>query len=658
MSIPYTDTIFIGIIRMLLWVLFIYVLKRLFYRGGRSQNQVKAMGYYWSFYGSIVLILIFILVQLGSFDLLTIIALITVFFILRTLGIGMKNFTQEGWNRKSLAILLGVIDSVENKKPIIDITQKNKKEGRRFGLKTEFLVATYAAIIAVVVRFYLMQFDNYQLSISWFEELSVLRGILEQNWISNKLMVTGEFGLMAFYSLITGISPEMALESFGLFQVFILCFVVFWFTDAMTTSLVTVPLIAALTFALFFNLAPISVSQITHSKQSFMALTFWLPAMVYIMRPWKLYNEKPKMYFISILCIFFAIALIDFFTLFMLIPPFFLTIIPFVRKKYKRYYNQALLAYLTATGLVLGYYFVQSQVQGFDFGLFFRSNLLAVSASTSIGNMIYTYDFIVLAYQIVSMLTCVLMFILYLKKKNKWGAPIMFLLYINVMILISKSGFVYFDIDLFNEISPVLLACSVALLFYVIYYHFSHYFQVKISDWYSAPLIFGLFISTAYFSQRSLIEREENSNTVSKNILEAYELIKANYIPYGYAVVNDNNMLPISKGSHIFISYKDFVDDYTARDSVYFANKEDKEFLDANTEYLVPNSLLVFVYEEFSNEFDAKVDIDPEQTKRVLAQLKSLELKGRNVRVFYRNKGLVIYEIVNNPNAAKIDELL
>lgn len=658
MNIPYTDTIFLGLIRMFFWVLFIYILKRLFYSSERSQNQVKVLGFYWSFYGSIVTVLIFVLVLIDSFDLLTMIFILIGFFTLKFLDFQRRNFTLKGYGRKTLSILLIVLRNIERGRPVVEIVKKSREGGRRFGINTEFLVMFSAAVTAVLVRFALMEFDNYQLSPAWFEELSVLNSILEQDWISNKLFVTGEFGLMAFYSLMTGISPEMALESFGLFQIFVLSFVIFWFVDSMTTSLITAPLVAALVFALFFNLAPVNVEQITHSKQTFMALTFWLPAMIYIVRPWKLYQEKSKVYFLSIFLIFFAISLIDFFTFFWLVPPYFVVSLVFLRKMYAKYFKQALFAYLLAVAVILGYYYSESILQDFDFGLFFRSNLLAVRATTTTSNMVLPYDTIVLLFQIISLSLTAIMLLSYRKKKNKWAAPIVLMVYINVLILMSQAGFVYFDMDLFNETSPVLLACSLGVAYYVVYFYYTKYFPTLHSNWVLPPAIFVVFTAISYFSQRTLLERASNANLLSKNVLEAYELIKANYIPYGYAVVNDNELLPISKGSHIFMSYTDFVNDYPERDSIYFANQTNKTFLEENTEYIVPNSVLVFVFQEGNSDFDLEIDLDDNVNQQVVNYLSLLEQTGRPIRVFYNKGGLKVYEIINNPNAAKITELL
>lgn len=657
MNIPYTDTIFLGIIRMLLWVLFLYVLKRLFFKGKPSQNQVKTMGNLWAFYGSAVLLVIYILIQINSYDLLSLLALIIIFLAMRMVGFRNLRFKGESWVRKKQSILLNVIENIEDKDPIIDV--RKEKRTKRFSVKMEFVVATIAGISAMLVRFYLMQFDNYQLSAAWFQELNILKSLEDQQWMGNEMVMSGQYAFMSFYGLITGISTEMALESFALFQVFILCFVIFWFIDAMTNSLITIPLLGTLAFAFFFNLTPVNVEQLTHSKSTFMAMTFLLPAIIFIRKPWKLYQRNPGIYFFGMLVIFSAIALIDLFTLFILLPPFFLVMAPFTRKQNWGFFLKSIWAYLLGSGIIMVSYAYAAYMKDIDFGLFLRSNLISVTTSTTTGNMIMEYDRLVFIFQILSMLGIVAMSILYRKNRRKWKSPLVFIVYVNVLILYSRVGFSYFDYDLFNEVLPVFIACALSLIFYLIYYFFNTGLKrIQITDWISAPLIFLLFLAGAYYSQQQLVRRAAKTGTLSKNILEAYQLINGSFIPYGYAVVNANIMLPISSGSHYFISYDEFVESYPERDSIYFEYRNDKEFLERNTQFIVPNSVLVFMYENESSEFAAKVRVNPSTKIRVLSEMETLKSKGREVRLFFEKDNLKIYEIINNPKAAKIEELL
>ncbi len=582
-----------------------------------------------------------------------------IFVFLTTRFVGFRNlkFSGESWYRKRQAILLSVIENIEDEDPIISIS--DEKTSKRFSVRAGFLVATSACILAMLVRFYLMQFDNYQLSMAWFQEYSVLIDLADQRWFNQDMIMTGQYAFMSFYGLITGITPEMALESFGLFQVFILCFIIFWFIDAMTNSLITIPLIGTIIFALFFNLAPVNVAQITHGKDTFMAMTFLLPAIVFIRKPWKLYRTNEKSYFHRMLVIFAAIALIDLFTLVVLIPPYFLVVSVFINKEYFKYYFKALGAYLLGAGLVLGTFAFAAYRNEVDFGVFFRSNLLSVTSTTTTGNMVLDYDSLVLTFQIVCLVGGVIMFFLFRKNPRKWASPLSFIIYVNVLVFYSKLGLDYFDRDLLNEISPILLACSLSLIFYIIYYYFNTEIKrIEIPDMISVPIIFITFFGCAYFSQQGLLKRGVKTGTISKNMLEAYQMVKDNYIPYGYAVVNANNMLPISKGSHNFLSYNDFVTSYPERDSIYFQFKNDEDFLVRNTEYIIPNSVLIFLYENVTNEFAAKVTINPEMNELVKLEIEALRAKGREVRLFFDKGNLKVYEVVNNPGEARIMELL
>ncbi|MHA7102077.1 hypothetical protein [Roseivirga pacifica] len=658
MNIPYTDSLFLGIFRILLWVLFLYILKRLIFKGERSRNQVKAMGNLWAFYGSIVLVLIFILVQINSYDLFTCLLLLLLFFCFRLVGFNRLAFNWRMWERRRKSVLIRVIENVEDKDSIVEVSEGSNKE--RFGVKPGFYIAVGVCVIAVTVRFYLMQFDSFQLSVSWFEELSLINDISNQSWFNNQLTLAGEAAFMNFYALITGISKEMALESFGLFQAFLLCFVIFWFVDAMTNSLVTIPLIAALAFALFFNLAPINIPQISHNKSTFMAFTFFLPAMIFIRKPWKLYQAQPKAYFFGMLMLFLAIGLIDFFTYFFLLVPYFVLAAVFLRKKYRKYFWQAISAYAISIAVIMGYYLLACYRNDVDFWMFFRSNLLSVSATTTTDNLLFSYSYLILSFQVISLISVVVMTVLFSKKSVKWASPLMFIIYVNGLILLSRLDLGFFDIDLFNEVLPIFIACSIGLAFYIIYYFFNTGVRhIEIPDKLSAPLLFMGFIAGAFYSQQTLFTRvNQNDNILSKDILEAYQKIHDGFIPYGFAVINANTMQPISRGSHNFISYEDFVENYPQRDSVYFANKEDKEFLRQNTEYIIPNSLLVFVYDSVPSEFAGKVPIDESLLQRVDGQLKAFESNGRTVRLFFEKGDLKVYEIVNNPSQAKLSELL
>ncbi len=657
MNIPYTDSIFTGLIRLFLWILFLYIMKRLFFKGKGSKNQINSMAGMWSFFASVVVVGVFLLVQINGYDLMTCLFIIVIFFGVKLVGIQNVLSNSALFRRQRKMILLNVLEKAEDKEPLIDIVED--KPTKRLSINFPFVIMALTGFVAMAVRFYLLKYDNYQLSESWFNELTILKGVSQQNWLSNDTGVVGQYALMTFYEKMTGISPEITLESFGILQAFILSFIIFWFMNTITGSKITVPLMTTLSFAFFFNLVPINLSQITHGKETLMALTLVLPAMVYILKPWLLYGKSPKNYRYKIFVIFTAIALIDVYSLIVLIPPFFLVAPFFISKKRMRFYWLALKAYLLATGIVLGGYAFYLYQEGADFLQFIISNLLSVTSSTYTSNMMLPYDDLMRVVQIISLVAVLVMFLMMKSKNDKWASLIAFIAYVNVLILISFQNYRYFDHDLLNEILPVFISIVLGIAFYLIMYLFvTQVKKVFMPEGFAVILIFVIFASAAFFGQKNLFSKEEPTSRLSKNIIAAYQEISSGFLPYSYAVVNSNTLRPLSTDSHNFLTYRDFLGEYAVRDSVYFANKEDKEFLRANTQYIVPNSLLVFIY-DITNEddfiqFAVYLDLTDEVTER----MNKLRGKGRTIRVFFQKGDLTVYEIVNNPGEARINELL
>ncbi|WP_068414530.1 hypothetical protein [Roseivirga echinicomitans] len=656
MSIPYTDSIFTGLIRLFLWIFFLYAMKRLFFKGKGSKNQVNSMAGMWAFFVSIIIVGIFLLVQINGYDLMTCLFIMVIFFGVRLVGIQNVLSDSAKFRRQRKMILLNVLEKSEDKELLIDTVEE--KPTKRLSINFPFVIMALTGFVAMAVRFYLLKYDNYQLSESWFNEIAILKGVSQQNWLSNDTGVVGQYALMTFYEKMTGISPEITLESFGILQAFVLSFIIFWFMNTMTGSKITVPLMTTLSFAFFFNFVPINLSQITHGKETLMALTLVLPVMVYIKKPWLLYARSTRSYRYKIFVIFTAIALIDVYSLLVLIPPFFLVAPFFISKKRMRFYWLALKAYLLATGIVLGIYAFYLYREGADFLQFIMSNLLSVTSSTYTSNMMLPYDDLMRIIQIVSLVAVLVMFLM-MKKKDKWASLIAFIVYVNVLILISFQDYRYFDHDLLNEILPVFISIVLGITFYLIMYLFvTKVKKVFMPEGFAVVLIFVLFASAAFFGQKDLFSKEEPTSRLSKDVIAAYQEISSGFLPYSYAVVNSNTLRPLSTDSHNFLTYRDFLGEYAVRDSVYFANKEDKEFLRANTQYIIPNSLLVFIY-DLTNEDDfIQLAVYLDLTDEVTERMEKLRSEGRTIRVFFQKGDLTVYEIVNNPGQAKINELL
>jgi hypothetical protein len=129
-------------------------------------------------------------------------------------------------------------------------------------------------------------------------------------------------------------------------------------------------------------------------------------------------------------------------------------------------------------------------------------------------------------------------------------------------------------------------------------------------------------------------------------------------LPYSYAVVNDNYGFTISKSKHHFIHYENFLDDYIRRDCLYQKIKENETLLRENPQNILPNSVFIFVSENRDEENLSPLATPIETKKNILNNLKVLKNSGRKIEIFYTDKYLTVYEIVNKENSSRLDELI
>jgi signal transduction histidine kinase len=319
----------------------------------------------------------------------------------------------------------------------------------------------------------------------------------------------------------------------------------------------------------------------------------------------------------------------------------------------------SLCAFGISTSVILGIYALEGLYRGVNFSEFISSNVLAVSASTTTSSMILSYDVLLKSIQAVSLVSIIIMFFMLRTMLDKWAGLISFLIYVNILILYAILDLSYFDQDLFNEVLPVFISIALGIVIYLIMYFFvASVKEARFSNAIAVGIIFSTMLPLAYFSQKELLNRDDRTSTINKEVLKAYQRISSDFLPYSYAVINSNALQPISVDSHNFITYRDFTSSYSERDSVYFANRTNKIFLRLNTEYILPNSLLVFVYNDVERlEFNG-VSIDNDLVLSVSQQMDKLRNRGRQMSVFYQGSNLTVYEVVNNPGEARIEEML
>jgi hypothetical protein len=388
-----------------------------------------------------------------------------------------------------------------------------------------------------------------------------------------------------------------------------------------------------------------------------MGLTFAIPSMVYILKP-DVINFKKTNFFMSLVICFFAIGLIDLFTLLILMPPFFIIALVFVNKNYLAFKWIALAAYITGTAAVLTTYYLMCQYYQNDFLIFLQSSLISVTSFTYMPNLIIPFEELLKYYQYGSLFSIIILPFLIWYKKEEWKPSLVFMLYFNLLVTLSFIHVEWIDTDLLrlalSVFIPICFGISVAVILRLLFPLYKRFLRFKIAI---AVVVSLLVFSGILFTQITPLQNIKTSDKTPRMVLDAYDKILHEYFPHSYAVVNDNIAQTMSVNKHFFINYEDFLFSYLDSDSIYHHNRKKPRFFVENPQYVIPKSVLVFVYHdntETENHFADQNQLEP----LLKEHINTLEKRGRNVSLYYESPYVNVYEIVNEPKSSKIDDLI
>lgn len=646
-----TSSIILGFIRLCFLLLFLFYLNRKLVNQSESNNFLEFLVHQWFKYGSIIGIVIFVTVQLSIYDLLNCMIILLTIILIDYIGVKNLRNIREYLNVSTKKNIHKLLKHIELKRPAISWIAFRKSGNGLFAI----LLIVILAIITFGSRFYFFKYDLYSLSNGWIGDLEKVIDFDSQIWFLKETAVAGDLIFVNFYSKIADVSPEIALQSMGLLESTLLSILLFWVIRKITPSKSLAPIIAAMSFALAYTLTPVNIYFLLQNKPIFLGLAFGLPTMVFLLRPGLLKFKKLN-YFFSMLFVFITIGLVDLFTLLILFPPFLFFAAMFTRRKSRKYFWIGALGYLLAVAVIIALYGIICIYFESDLGIFLHSNLLSVSSYTYIPQLLISFGTLQDYYQISTFggIALLLFFILY--KKENWGAAFAFLLYFNFLILLGHIKSTWIDDDLLNQALSVFMPIVAGINAAIVINLFKP-LLTKV-EWMNkfavVALISGIIFCAVYY-QRDTIEELTEADTTPKQVLDAYDRISNTYFPYSYAVVNENAAQVISLNKHFFMNYSDFLYDYPTQDSIYFKNAHNPKFFKKNPQYVLPKSVLLFVFKDANPEmYGESGDI----SDVLMDQLQMLKKRGRKVNLFYDNKNLKVYEIINVADESKISDLI
>ncbi len=651
-----TSSIILGFIRVCFMLLVLYYLNRKLVNPSPTNNFLEFLVNQWFKYGSLIGIIVFVTVQLSIYTLINCVLLLVVVIVVDYVGLRDLRRFREYVDDVSRRNIYNTIKSIELKRPILSWFAVRRLSGSKPQGWLVFILVVVLAAITFGSRYYFFRYDQYSLSGVWIADLQKVIDFDSQIWFLNDTAVNGDLAFVNFYSKMANVSPEIALQSMGLLESTMLSIMLFWVIRKISPSDSIAPIVAALSFALAYTLMPTNIYFLLQNRPIFLAISFGLPVMVFLLRP-NLLKYRKINYLFSIMAAFVTIGLVDLFTLYILFPPFLLLGGLFTRRKSMRYYGVGVIAYLMACAVVLAIYALICLYFGADLGIFLHSNLLSVSSYTYIPQLLIPFENLIDYYQLSTVVSMVLLlkFVFYDKEKN-WGAAVAFLLYFNLLVLLSKINNEWIDGDLMKQALSVFMAVVIGINVAVIIRLFNP-LTVKLNRLNPiavAATVAGMLYLAVYY-QKDTISKLTLADTTPKQVLDAYDKISRTYFPFSYAVVNDYTAQTISTNKHFFVNYADFMNDYPALDSIYFKNHDNPKFFKKHPEYVLPKSVLLFIFNGTPDMYgEENGDISP----ALMKQMDMLKKRGRKIGVFYTNKNVKVYEIVNEAYQSKVPDLI
>ena len=176
----YSTTIALGFVRLCLLVLALFYLNRKFVNYHKPENIFDFIANQWFKYGSLLTILIFILVQLGIYNLFNVIIIFLVFIFIDYVGLRLIKKSLAFSSNKIKYKTFELIKNVELNKNwsfYISTKTKSKTRNKRIWILALLIVLGFITFFS---RYYFTKYDLYALSNLWMLELETVVGFDEQ----------------------------------------------------------------------------------------------------------------------------------------------------------------------------------------------------------------------------------------------------------------------------------------------------------------------------------------------------------------------------------------------------------------------------------------------------------------------------------------------
>lgn len=647
--------LYIGPLRVLLLVLFFLFIGKKVFRYPLPDDRINFFVRKWIKYGTFMFVSVFILHQLGFYDLFTVLLIIVLLVVAHILGIKFRDIF--AISERSNVLLLYWVNLLE-KKYLGTYEVKPKK-------KIQIIKGEYMFLINILlvsgVLFYFLSNDLFTSTFLWNDDLLKIRLFNSQKWFVEGMVEMGDFPFISIYAKLTGLTNELALKTFGVVELIILAVVICWFTYRVTNRSHILATLAMLSLVGLFLYAPIHTGYLTAHNSIYLSLSFALPLMVFAMEQKKelVYH---RLFWFRMPVIFITLFFINLHVYIVILPVFFVSLALF--KKSKKGTLRFLGAY--ALSLTIGLIYIYLVADWNYFMAYIRTNLIAVNTYTYPETIKYNWSDYINWYLYIGLFFNALLFITF-KKKNVDTKVLVFNSFMVFVFLLFKVNTYFIDKDVLTIIVRIFMPATVVSALYAVYSNvlgFTFLQKLRTST-VASLLCISVFLGLCFYYQKDKIHNIVKPDNYANTVLEAYNKILMNNLPYSYMLVNDSEHFILNSDSHFLMNYNEFTHNYAEKDSIYNKYKTKQKVLKKHPEYVLPNSIYVFKYDDYGkNNSDDRISNIKEikensrENTAIDSVLNILRKRGRTVKVYYKENNISVYEIENISNSSNVIDLM
>ena len=658
-----------GPLRLLAFLLLVYIINLISLKKATARSPLDYFMLRYSFFISALVLASLFLTQVDSYDLFVILLILIILAVLGFLNLKPKRSLKRQFRKIRRRSILYVIKSVEYGERLV--SAKNFKTVKRTTNAQQIAtdaarwhtrpsnhlwIAVCLGVLAFASRYYFFLFDTYLLSDLWYQNLAQLKDLSLQHWFFHSGTMMGEMAVINFYSDITGITDAAALTSFGLIESALLTVSIFWTVNKLMGKTIAGAVIAALSFIFLYTLLPLNIDLITQPKAAFLAMSIALPYLVYLVVP----QQAPlrfKSQFLGFFVIVLTLLFIDLFVAFIVLPTAIIVSgLYYWKSQRKKVYN-SLLSYAAAIAIGMIVLGIASVVQGNSLSSYLFSNLFSYSNYTYAPQLLLPLDQLWVAYQVAASIFVLLAHGLFILNRFYKSVAILSTL-MWVLFLLPLLRFPFVDPDVLNHVLSVFSPILIAGILYSSYFLLVRSMAKDPFQWATKVTLSTLAVLLVLASTIGNIPSQyPRKNPVNADIIKVNDKMKTELLPYSYVLVHNDKNSRLGEQRHYFLDYLAFNQDYLKKDLAYQNYKTNINYLRSHPDVVLPQSTFIFTYNTASiaNE---KNELNADEQQRAAQIIEILRERGREINIYFRTPRVTVYEIVNQPKAARITDLL